>query len=50
MQAILGFNDEREQAESAVEESKDEQEVTNSIFTVRDPVKVGKITKYTVTG
>ena len=50
MQAILGFNTEAEQTEGAAEESKDESEQVNQIFTVKDPVKVGKITKYTVTG
>ena len=50
MQAILGFNSEREQVESASEESKDESEQNSLVFSVKDPVKVGKITKYTVTG
>ena len=33
-----------------MEDQKDETEAAASIFTVRDPVKVGKIMKYTVTG
>jgi len=46
----LAFNSEREQVEGALEDVKDEVEQVASAFTVRDPVKVGKVTKYTVTG
>ena len=46
----MSFNTEREQAEGALEDHKDEQEQNAAVFTVRDPVKVGKVTKYTVTG
>lgn len=47
---ILSFNKDREQAEDAVEDHKDESEQASSVFTVRDPVKVHKVMKYTVTG
>lgn len=47
---ILAFNTEVAQVESAGEESKDAVEMAKEAFTVRDPVKVGKITKYSVTG
>ena len=50
IQEILAFNSEREQAEGAMEDHKNEAEQAASAFTVRDPVKVGKIMKYTVTG
>lgn len=50
IQEILTFNTEREQAEGALEDHKDESEQNAALFTVRDPVKVGKIMKYTVTG
>ena len=50
IQEIMSFNTEREQAEGALEDHKDEAEQQAIHFTVRDPVKVGKIMKYTVTG
>lgn len=46
----MAFNTEREQVEGAGEDHKDENEQASLAFTVRDPVKVGKVTKYTVTG
>ena len=46
----MAFNTEVVQVESAGEDHKDEVEMAKEFFTVRDPVKVGKITKYTVTG
>ena len=46
----MAFNTEREQVEGAGEDHKDEVEQASLVFTVRDPVKVGKVTKYTVTG
>jgi len=36
--------------EGQLEDHKDEGEQNAALFTVRDPVKVGKIMKYTVTG
>ena len=36
--------------ENAKEDHKDEHEQQSLVFTVREPVKVGKVTKYTVTG
>ena len=50
IQEILAFNNQREEVEGAAEDHKDESEQASLIFTVRDPVKVGKVTKYTVTG
>lgn len=50
IQEILAFNNEREQVESAVEDHKDEAEQRSHNFAVTDPQKVGKVTKYTVTG
>ncbi len=50
IQEIMAFNSEREQVESNAEDHKDESEQQSLTFTVRDPVKVGKVTKYTVTG
>ena len=47
---ILNFDNERQQVESAAEDHKTENEQQTSQFAVRDPVKVGKVTKYTVTG
>ena len=46
----MAFNTEREQLEGAAEDHKDETEAQTSTFSVKDPVKVGKITKYTVSG
>lgn len=50
MQEILAYNSQREQVESSAEDHKDETEQQSLTYTVRDPVKVGKVTKYTVTG
>lgn len=50
IQEILAFNTEVVQVENAGEDHKDEAEQASLAFTVRDPVKVGKVTKYTVTG
>lgn len=46
----MAFNTEVAQVENAGEDHKDEAEQASLSFTVRDPVKVGKVTKYTVTG
>jgi len=46
----LAFNSERVQREAASEDHKDESDQMAAIFTVRDPIKVGKVTKYSVTG
>ena len=46
----MNFNAVSSQAEDAGEDHKDELEQRALAFTVKDPVKVGKITKYTVTG
>lgn len=46
----MAFNSEREQVEGQEEEIKDEAETNSLVFSVRDPVKVGKITKYNVSG
>ena len=50
IQEIMAFNSESQQVEGAAEDHKDEAEQQALAFTVRDPVKVGKVTKYTVTG
>lgn len=50
IQEILAFNSETAQIEGAAEDHKDELEQASQAFTVVDPVKVGKVTKYTVTG
>lgn len=50
IQEIMAFNSEREAAEGANEETKDEKEQIAAAFSVKDPVKVGSVTKYTVTG
>ena len=47
---IMSFNAVSSQAEDAGEDHKDELEQRALAFTVKDPVKVGKVTKYTVTG
>ncbi len=47
---ILAFNSERMQKEAANEDHKDESDQMAAIFTVKDPIKVGKVTKYSVTG
>lgn len=46
----MSFNAVSSQAEDAGEDHKDELEQRALAFTVKDPVKVGKVTKYTVTG
>lgn len=46
----MSFNAVSTMAEDAGEDHKDELEQRALAFTVKDPVKVGKVTKYTVTG
>ena len=50
IQEILAFNSQRENMEAQDEDRKDESEQQALVFSVRDPIKVGKVTKYTVTG
>jgi len=50
IQEILAFNTESQQVEHSNEDNKDDSEQMAYIFTAKDPIKVGKVTKYTVTG
>ena len=46
----MAFKSEKDAVEGANEEVKDEKEQTAAAFTVKEPVKVNNVMKYTVTG